>query len=151
MVVTPHAVDLVVAGHDGERLSFLDRDFKSFQVDFAQRTLADLRIVAVAEALLVVAGKVLDAGRPAGGLHAAHHGRRHFARQIRIFGEILEVAAAERVAVNIHARPQQHMRIKVLHLLRNQRIELLHAFGIESAGQRGTAGQQRHRLADADA
>ena len=53
--------------------------------------------------------------------------------------------------MDIHARPQQHVGVKVLHLLAHQRIQPLHALGIEGAGQRRAAGQQRDGLTDADA
>ena len=41
------------------------------------------------------------------GLHTAHIGGSHFARDERIFRIILVVASAQRVAVDIHSRSQQ--------------------------------------------
>ena len=42
-------------------------------------------------------------------LDAANEGRRHLARKQRVFGIILEIATAERVAMDVHAWCKKHI------------------------------------------
>ncbi|MNE23345.1 hypothetical protein D3C80_1165960 [compost metagenome] len=50
---------------------------------------------------------MLDGGTHPVALHPVYHGGAHLAGQQRIFRVVLEVAAIERVALNVHARRQQ--------------------------------------------
>ena len=102
------AVDEVIAAHDGLGLCFLDHDLEPGQVQLPQGAFIHHGIRRHAAQLLAVDGKVLGAGGDAVGLDAPHIARCHFARKIRILGEILKVAAAEGAALGIQAWPQQH-------------------------------------------
>ena len=58
-------------------------------------------------------------------LHATNHGYRHLTRQIRVFRIILEIASAQRVALNIDSRGQQHIRPVFQRFISHRRSDLL--------------------------
>ena len=99
------AVDEVVAGHNGLGVRLFDDDFKAGQVEFPQGSLVDDGVRRHAAQLLAVDGEVLGAGGDAVGLDAAHVGRGQLAGEVRVLGEILKVAAAQRAALGVEARP----------------------------------------------
>src|SRR5690606_4883106 len=101
------AVDAVVGAHDGVRRAALDRALEGVQVDLAQRALVDLRRDAHAVGLLVVDRVVLERGAHALGLHAADERGRELPREHGVLGEVLEVAPAQRVALDVRTRAEQ--------------------------------------------
>ncbi len=107
ILVSIHAVDPVVGGHDGLGATLLHRDLKPGEIDLPQRPLVHDGIGGHAAQLLGVGGEVLGAGGHAIFLDAPDIAGRHLARQIRIFGEILEVPPAEGGALDVQPRPQQ--------------------------------------------
>ena len=130
------AVELVVRGHDGLRLALIDGDLKPGQVNFAQRALVDDGIDDHAALLLVIAREVLDAGRDPLLLNTAHIGRRHFAGEVRIFREILEVTSAQRVALDIHAGAEQDVDVHRRGFLAEIFAQLFAELGIPAVGHR---------------
>lgn len=90
------AVDLVVGAHDGPGLGFADRGFEGGEVDLAQGALVDAGIDAHAVGLLVVRREVLEGGADALGLDAVDEGGGEFSGQEGVFGEVFEVASAQR-------------------------------------------------------
>ena len=117
IVLAWSAIDLVIACHDRQRLGLFDHDFKIPQIDFPQRPLGDAGIVSVAVRLLVVAGEMLGTGGLSLALYAAHHCRRHLAGEQRVLGKVLEIAAAEGIAVDVHARGKLHVYAVMDHFL----------------------------------
>ena len=103
------AVQLVVGRHDRPRLRLAHEDLEAAQVDLAQRALRHLHVDDVAVPLVVVGDEVLRRRPDALRLHALDHGGGHPARHQRILGVVLEVAAAERVAVGVERGPEQHV------------------------------------------
>ena len=103
------AVELVVRRHHRPRLAFLDGNLEVFQIEFPQGTVAYLGIVLQTVDFLVVGGKVLDGSSHAIRLDATHVCGSHFARKQRVFRVILEIAPAERIAVQVHARGEEHI------------------------------------------
>ena len=57
---------------------------------------------------LIIGGKMFQAGSRAGALHALDKMRCHVTGLIRVFGIILKIAPAKRVALDIHAGAKQH-------------------------------------------
>ena len=143
VVVVPEAVDLVVAAHDVVGLADLHADFERPQVDFAEGAFGAARIVGVAVGLLVVQREVLRHGGSAGLLDALRHGRRHKPGEERVFGVILEVAAAERIAVNVHAGAEDAVDAAHFHLQPDLIIHRFDQVVVPRAGEQGTDGQQR--------
>ena len=86
----------------------LHHDLKAGQVQLAQGALIHDGVAGHAAQLLAVDGKVLGAGRDAVLLDAADIACGHLARQIGVLREILEVAAAQRAALDVQAGTQQH-------------------------------------------
>ena len=155
-----HAVDAVV----GPRLGGLDDVLEGREVDFAQRALGDVGGYAQAVGLLVVGGKVLERGAHALGLHAGDDADGLMAGQIRVFGPVFEAAAAERVALDVDAGPEDdgHLLLDAFlgHGLAHP-VDELRVPGAGQAGSRretggrhgivqiGLAGAGRQRLAQA--
>ena len=102
------AVDKVIGGHDGLWLRLLDHHLEAGHVNFPQGALVHNGIRGHAAQLLTVHGKVLGAGGNAVFLDAADVGRRHLTGKVGILREILEVAAAQRAALDVQAGAQQH-------------------------------------------
>ena len=59
--------------------------------------------------LLIVGGKMLDAGANALALHAVNEARGQLPGQIRILGVILKVAATQGAALDVDGGPQQNL------------------------------------------
>ena len=89
-------VKAVIRTHDRPGLFFFDGGLKGREINFAQGALVHLRGGAHAAMLLRVGGKMLDAGADMTALNTVNESGCHFACQKRVFGEILEVASAER-------------------------------------------------------
>ena len=149
--MAPDAVDEVVACHEILRAAFLHADFEALQIDLAQGALGDAGIVAVAVRLLVVAGEVLRTGGDAVFLDAAHNGRRRASGDERILGEVFEVAAAQRIAVNVHAGRKQHVAALFDHLAADRLVQALNENRVPRAGQSRAAGQQGGVILQPDA
>ncbi len=106
-----HAVDFVVAGHDGLGSALFDSDLKAGGVQLPECPLIHHGIIGHAAKLLAVCRKVLGAGGDPLALNPSDISRCHLAGQIRILGEILEVAAAERTSLDVQARSQDDIDI----------------------------------------
>ena len=120
------AVDLVVGGHDGQRLGFTYCDFETGQIQFAHGTLIDHGVAGLAAQLLAVDREMLRACGDAVALDAANEAGGHTAGDDRIFRIVLEVASAQRVAFDVHARSKQHVHVEIVSFLAER---LAHLFG----------------------
>ena len=135
------AVQVVIRRHHRPRLAFLDSHLEAFQIDFAQGTLRHAGVVGRAVGLLVVHGKVFDAGPHAVALHAAHVGSSHLAAHHGVFGVILKVASAQRVAVDVEGRCQQDVGSVLQHLVANGFADVLHQVRVPRRRQQGADGE----------
>ena len=143
-VVVAHrilAVDLVVGRHDGPRLALTDGYLEAAEVDFAGSTLADTLVDAGAVGLLRVHGEVLGADADTLLLYALDIGGGNLSREQRVFGIILEVAAAERVAVQVHARAEDDVAAVFLRLIADGLSHLAYQLGVPRRGQTGADGE----------
>ena len=128
-------VKLVVRRHYGPGVGLLHHDLEALERHFAKSPGVDPGVVLHAVGLLVVGRIVLGADTNSVALDAADIGRRHLAGQKRILREILEVAAAERVAVQVETRCKKYVCSVLLDFLAHSGSELFHQRCIPSRGQ----------------
>ncbi len=138
-------VDLVVAAHHRLGLGGLDRLLKAGQVDLPQRPLGQLGGDAHPVILLVIGGKVLDAGAHPLALHPADVGGGQLAGEVGVLRDVLKVAAAERAALDVDRRAQQNAHVLGLALLPEGLAQAGHELGVE-AGRGGAGGGEADRL-----
>lgn len=131
----------IIGRHDGPRRSLPDRDLEAAQVNLPKRPLTDHGIDTLAVALLIVRREMLDRSPDALRLNPAHHRGAHFPRQKRIFGIVLEIPSAQRIALNIHRRGQKHVGTVFKRFVTHRVTDRLHQFGIPRSGQRGGCGE----------
>ena len=124
-------------------MPLFDGNFKPGQVNFPQGALVHDGIRSHTPRFLTVDGKVLRAGGYALGLDAANISRRQLAREIRILGEILKAAPAQRVALHVKPRSQHHRHFLRSGFLAQGCADFLAQRGIPAVrdgGCRGEAG-----------
>ena len=102
------SVHAVGCGHDAPQSTFADGSFIGREVDFVQGAVADPGHIEVAVVFAVVAGVMFETGSDLFALDAFHGGDRDAAVQIRVFGVVLEKAAAQRIAQDVVGGPQQN-------------------------------------------
>lgn len=131
-----HAVQPVIGGHDAGHACFPNRSLEGAQIEFAQRLLVDRRIDRPALVFTFIADEMLDRRADAARLNAVDEGDGHARRQMRILGEILEIAAVEGIAVHVDGRCQDDMRLLGTHFLGQINANLAHQIGVPCGGQR---------------
>ena len=100
------AVDLVVGAHDRPGLRVPHDPFEAAQVDLAQRPRVDIGRHPHPVVLLVVRREVLERRADALRLDAGDEGHPERTRHDRVLREVLEVASAQRRALDVDARPE---------------------------------------------
>lgn len=88
-------IHLVIRRHDAPRITVPYGNLERLQVDLAESPRRDLLVDEEAAVLLVVGGKMLDAGADAGGLNAVDVDGRELAGEEGVFAVGFEVAAAK--------------------------------------------------------
>ena len=145
ILVGVSAIDKIVRRHNAAGMPLFDGDLKPGQVDFPQGALVHDGVRRHTPRFLAVDSKVLRAGGYALGLNAANIPRRQLARQIRVLGEILKAAPAQRVALHIKPRSQQHGHFLRGGFLAQGRADFLAQRGIPAVRNsrcRGEAGSR---------
>ena len=145
------AVDLVVGGHDGHRMSFAHGDFETGQIQFAHGTFVHHGVAGLAAQLLAVDCEMLRACGDAVALNAANQARCHTSGDNRIFGVVLEVTSAQRVALDVQARAKQHVHVKVVSFLAERFAHLFGERRIPGIGHGAGGREAGGRLGCADA
>ncbi len=135
------AVELVVRRHYGPGISLADSDFEALEIEFAEGAGVDARVVLLAVHFLVVGSEVLGAHANAIALDAADVGGGRLAGEQRVFGEVLEVTAAERVAVQVLARSQEHVDTILLNFVAHGSGQLLDKRHVPGRSQDGAHGE----------
>ena len=107
----------VVGTHDAPRLALGDGGTEGRQIDFVESAVANHHIHLMAILLVVVQRIVLHAGRHALRLQSLHVGHHHARGQPRVLAHVLEVAAAKRSAIDVHARAENHVLAAITSLL----------------------------------
>ena len=136
-----YSVEVVVRRHYRPRIRLLDGDLEAFEIELPEGALRYAGIVAHAVGLLIVDREVLDRGAHAVALHAAHVCGGYLARYERIFRVVLEVAAAQRVAVQVQGRCQQHVGAVFEHLLADSLTYALDQLRVPCRRQKRTYGE----------
>ena len=95
--------------------------------------------------LLIVADEVFDAGHHPLRLHPLDIGRSGFGRQIGILTVIFEITAAQRRAIDIHARTEQDMHAARTTVLPQRTAVVAHQRAIPR--RRGRNPAREHRAA----
>ena len=144
---TEDAVDAVVRTHDGPRLGIFHRGLESGQVDLPQGALVHLRGDAETLIFLVVGGEMLEGCAHTLALNPVDPRRGHLAREIGVFGEILEVAATQGRALHVVAGAKQHIHAQGHTLLAQGHAHLAQQLHIPGGGQTGRRGEGRGREA----
>ena len=145
------AVDRVVGAHHGGRSRIADDALELAQIDLAQRPFIDDAVADEPVVLVRVRGEVLDRRGDAVRLDGGDERRTEGARNERVLGEVLEVAAAQRVALDVHAGREDHVNLEIDRLARDR---LAHAGGIGGlprARERDCRGEGRRRHVVGDA
>lgn len=96
------AVDEIVGGHNCPRVGLSDTYLEAAQIYLPERALGNSGIAFKAVRLPVVAGEVLYGCGDFLRLDAAHVGGAALSGEEGILGEILEVASAQGIAVDVH-------------------------------------------------
>ena len=135
------AVDLVVGTHDGPGVRLLDGDLEALEGDFAQGPGVHAAVVVHAVDFLVVGCVMLDAHANAVALDAAYVCGGHLSAEERIFGEVLEVAAAQGVAVDVHTRGEEHVGAIFKHLVAHCGGELFNQRCVPGGCKHGAHGE----------
>ena len=103
----------IVGAHDSPGTTLLHSGLESGQVDLVQGTIADDDIHLMTVFLVVVQRIVLHAGSDAFRLQSLNIRHYHPRGQEGVFAHILEVAAIERGAEDVHARAQHHTLVAI--------------------------------------
>ena len=114
----------------------VDDPLEGAQVDLAQRALVDVGGDPHAVGLLVVGGEVLERRADALALQAAHERRAEDAGDERVLGEVLEVAAAQRRALDVDAGAEQHGDVLRRGLLAERHADALEQLGVPGRAER---------------
>ncbi len=145
------AIDLVVGGHDGHRLGLAHRDFEARQIQFAHGALIHYGIAGLTPQLLTVDREMLGTCGDTVALDAANQSGRHSPRDNRIFGIVFEVAPAQRIAFDVHARAKQHVHIEIMRFLAERLAHFLGKRRIPGIGHGSRGREACGRLGCADA
>ena len=124
-----------------------DSRLEGREVDLAQGALVHFRADAEALELLLVGEVMLDAGADALTLQPGDVGDGHARGQVGVFGEALEVAAAQRRAVDVDGGAEQHLRALGFGLLGQRLPDALDQRRVPGRGQHGPGGEGRRRHA----
>ena len=111
------ALIFIVGAHDRPGTALLDGRLEGRKVNLVQRPVTDLNVDAVAVHLLIIQREVLHAGGDAVLLHLPDIGNDHPRGEEGVLAHILEIAAVERRAVDVHAGAQQDVFLAVAGLL----------------------------------
>ena len=144
------AVDAVVGAHERARRRLAHHDFEGRQVDLPHGPLIDNRVRGHAPQLLGVDGEVLGAGRDPLRLDAPHHARGHAPRQQGVLRVVLEVAPAQRGALDVQARAQQHVHAQRPRLAAQRLAHPLGQCGVPRVRDRGRRGEACRLLRGGD-
>ena len=99
----------VVCTHNGPNLALLHGSLERRQIDLMQSAVAYYDVHLITIFLVIVQTVMLHACRNAIRLQTLYVRHHHRSRQVRVFAHILEVASAERGAIDVDARSENHV------------------------------------------
>ena len=142
VLAAERAVEAVVAGHDHAHVGPADGGLERDEVQLAQRAFVDLRGDRHPLELGVVADEVLDARGHTLGLQPADVGDGELRRQDRILAVALEVAPADRGAVQVHRRGEHDVGALGVRLPPERPTNLLDELRIPGRTEGGAARER---------
>ena len=107
----------IVGTHDAPGVALLNGGLECGQVDLAQGAVTDDDIDLMTVLLIVVQAEVFDTRCRAGALQPLDVGGHHARCQQRVLTHVLEVAAVQRCAVDVHTGSQDHVLAAVARFL----------------------------------
>lgn len=143
----------VVGAHDGRGLFCFDDVLERGKVYLSERAFVHDGVDAHAEMFLIVGAEMFEGYADAVFLNAVHPCRTHSACEERILGEILEVPAAERGALDVDAGAEYGGNSQCLRFRRDRRAFRLDELRVPCACRgdgRGEAGRGIGLLHDVD-
>ena len=143
------AVHLIVGGHHAPGLRLFDSNLEALQIQLAQGALCQARVVVIAVGLLVVHGKVFQAGTCPPALDSIDIGSSPFTSQHRIFRIIFMVTSAKHISHQVDTRCQQHIQTIILHFHTQSTSHLMGCIRIESSCHRGAGREFRSMISTA--
>ena len=130
-----NAVEPVVRGHHRPGLRLLHGYLEVPEIEPPEHVFRHPGIVPETIGFLVVGGKMLHRSAYSLALDALHIRSGHPTAQERVFREILEVAAAQRVPHQVHARGQHHVHPVLQGLVADSRPHTLDKVHVPAGGQ----------------
>ena len=137
-VAVPHrvlAVNLVVRRHHSPGVTLAYGNLETTQIQLAGSTLTHALIYCRTVGLLRVDGKVLGTHTGTLTLHTLNISCCNLTCQQRVFRVVLKVSAAQWVAMQVHARSQNHVAAILLGLITNSLSHLVHQVGVPGRSQ----------------
>ena len=142
VVAVEFAVVEVVGAHYRPGSAVLDGRTECRQVYFVEGAVVHHGVRGGAARLLVVDGKVLDAGGNSVLLHALHVRGHHCAGEERVLAHIFEIAPVKRGAADVHAGAQQYILLAVAGLLADSAAEEQRHFPVPGRCKAGKSGER---------
>ena len=136
----------VIGTHYCPYLAFFHGSLEGGEVNLVQRTVAYHHIVVFAESLFIVQRKVLGTCGSTGTLDALDIGNYHARGEERVFAEVLEVAAADGRAIDIHAGAQHHILAAIAGFFAQAYAIVAGKCGIPCGGKTGKCGESHTRV-----
>ena len=131
-------IHTVIRRHQRPGLSFFNSGLEGREINFLQGARVHFGADREALKLLIVGNKVFDAGSHALALQALNIRDGYPRRKVRVFREAFKVAPRQRMPVDIHRRPQQHMRTFCLCLFAKGNANCAHQLRVPGCAQRRT-------------
>ena len=148
---TESAVDGVVRAHEGRRFCLFYDTLERTKVDLARGALIADAVAGKAVILGIVERKVLEGNAHALRLHAFDFADTHLGSEKWIFGVILKIAAAQRIALDVDTGAEDNVHTVVPALGGNALPHLSGVFGIPARGDRGGRREGGRGFAHRDA
>mmetsp|Transcript_25820 Transcript_25820/g.56985 ORF Transcript_25820/g.56985 Transcript_25820/m.56985 type:complete len:215 (-) Transcript_25820:130-774(-) len=142
VLAAANAIEAVVATHDSVNGCLSNHRLEGSQVNLMQSPLVYHGVARVAICFLLIANQVLHTGRHVA-LRSADPSNSTPGGEVGVLRVTLEVAPSDRVSLQVHSRPQDHVRTSSGALLADQVSHLLQQFLIEGSRQRHLAGPCR--------
>ena len=138
IVSTELVTVLIVCAHHSPSTTIDNGTPETFEIDFVQSPITDHYIHFVAVNFLIVEGEVLHTSSYAIALNTFYSFGCQDSRQERIFTHILEVAATERVAIDVDSRRESNVFVSLTEFFTNR-------LAIESSNVAVPACRHRHQ------
>ena len=145
VLAAERAVQPVVRRHQRPGARFAYRRLERYERDLAQCARIDLGADRHALELGVVGDEVLHRAADTGRLHTGDVRDGHARREERVLRVALEVAAGERMPVDVDGRRQQHVRALATRFPTDALSDDVHELGVPRRAERGAARERCRR------